>query len=160
MGFIDNTHKSIVGNITKHGLIVLYLGDVDELCLTKGNSKDITIYIREGFMRLAIEKEYRIVPTLIPFEEDSYIPLFTKYNWLKHLLWTKYRLSVAPHIGSYGIFDVSRQTHKPTIHFCKEVLCTKDSTVDEVSELFKQSLSDKCNELGIKHTFVSSKKHI
>jgi hypothetical protein len=157
LGFIDNTRKSIINNIAKYGCVALYPGGTDELCLTKGTSKDIIIYVREGFMRLAIENEYTIVPTLTAFEEDSYVPLFTGCNLFKHKLWTRWRLSVAPHIGSYGMLGIPRQTHKPTIHFCAEIKCSKDNTVEQVSKLFTDILAKKCDALGIKCTFMYSK---
>ena len=158
IGYIDNARKTIIDNVAQHGSVALYPGGADEMCFTKGDSKDITIYIREGFMRLAIEHEYRIVPTLAPFEEESYIPLFTEYSSFKHMLWTKYKLSIAPHIGSYGMIGMPRQTNNPIVYYCNEILCEKHNTVEEISAKFKQSLSTKCDELGIKCTFIHNKK--
>ena len=56
LGYIDNTRECIVRNLSQHGSIALYPGGADELCLTKGDSKDIIIYIREDSYALPLKR--------------------------------------------------------------------------------------------------------
>ena len=153
-GFIDNKRETIIKNVENYGSVALYPGGSDELCLVTGNSKKFNIYLRTGFIRLAIEKEYSIIPVLVPAEEEAYTPFLTGCWRFKHKMWKSFGISLGMHHGRYWLMTVPRKMEDPCIYYGEPIKCNITDTVDTIKDRYVEELNRLAVEAGVEINVV------
>ena len=140
-GFVDNRRETLVKTIQEYGNLLLYPGGADELCLVTGNRKKFNVFMRTGFIRLAIEKGYTIVPVLAPAEEEAYTPFMIGWSKFKHYIWKKLKITLGMHHGRYWLMTVPRRITDPCIYYGNPIVCKSTDTVEDVNVKYMEEIA-------------------
>jgi hypothetical protein len=119
-----------------------------------GDNKKIRVYLRTGFIRMCIENEYDIIPTLAPNEEVLLEPLFVDYYKVRHRMWKMLGIVIPIHIA-HSLPFIPRRVENNMIFYGNKIRCKKSDDIYKIFDTYVDELKRLSLESGCEIDFYN-----